>query len=52
MSPGDLVDIAGIFLPKPATGFAAMRAGLTSITYLEAQHIKQCAEYYSHCFII
>ena len=28
MSPGDMVEITGLFLPKPYTGFRAMRAGL------------------------
>ena len=41
MSPGDLVEISGIFLPKPYTGFRAMRAGLVTNTYLEAQAITQ-----------
>jgi DNA replication licensing factor MCM7 len=39
--PGDIVDIAGIFLPTPYTGFKAMRAGLLTDTYLEAHHITQ-----------
>ncbi|KXX78706.1 DNA replication licensing factor mcm7 [Madurella mycetomatis] len=39
--PGDVVDIAGIFLPTPYTGFKAMRAGLLTDTYLEAHHITQ-----------
>lgn len=41
MNPGDVVDIAGIFLPTPYTGFKAIRAGLLTDTYLEAQHIHQ-----------
>ncbi|KAM7205475.1 DNA replication licensing factor mcm7 [Naviculisporaceae sp. PSN 640] len=41
VNPGDIVDIAGIFLPTPYTGFKAMRAGLLTDTYLEAHHIYQ-----------
>jgi len=40
-SPGDIVTIDGIFLPRriAESGFRAMKAGLISTTYLEAQHI-------------
>ncbi|KAK3335737.1 MCM2/3/5 family-domain-containing protein [Cercophora scortea] len=41
VSPGDVVDIAGIFLPTPYTGFKAMRAGLLTDTYIEAHHVRQ-----------
>jgi DNA replication licensing factor MCM7 len=41
MNPGDVVDIAGIFLPSPYTGFQALRAGLLTETYLEAQCVRQ-----------
>ncbi|KAJ5232550.1 DNA replication licensing factor MCM7 [Penicillium chermesinum] len=41
LNPGDVVDIGGIFLPTPYTGFRAIRAGLLTDTYLEAQHITQ-----------
>lgn len=41
MTPGDYVDVSGIFLPQPYTGFQALRAGLLTETYLEAQYIKQ-----------
>ncbi|KAI9827585.1 MAG: Mcm2-7 hexameric complex component [Phylliscum demangeonii] len=41
IKPGDLVDVAGIFLPTPYTGFKAIRAGLLTDTYLEAQHVRQ-----------
>lgn len=40
-NPGDMVDIAGIFLPTPYTGFRAIRAGLLTDTYLEAQYVRQ-----------
>ena len=41
INPGDIVDVAGIFLPTPYTGFKAIRAGLLTDTYLEAQWINQ-----------
>ncbi len=41
INPGDVVDVAGIFLPTPYTGFRAIRAGLLTDTYLEAQHVDQ-----------
>ena len=41
INPGDVVDIAGIFLPTPYTGFKAIRAGLLTDTYLEAQYVDQ-----------
>jgi DNA replication licensing factor MCM7 len=41
VAPGDVVDVGGVFLPTPYTGFQAMRAGLLTDTYLEAHHITQ-----------
>ncbi|KAL6716217.1 DNA replication licensing factor MCM7 [Lecanora helva] len=41
INPGDIINVAGIFLPTPYTGFKAIRAGLLTDTYLEAQHITQ-----------
>ncbi len=41
INPGDVVDVAGIFLPTPYTGFKAIRAGLLTDTYLEAQYVTQ-----------
>ncbi|KAH7132454.1 MCM2/3/5 family-domain-containing protein [Dendryphion nanum] len=41
INPGDVIDCAGIFLPTPYTGFKAIRAGLLTDTYLEAQHVAQ-----------
>lgn len=41
INPGDVIDVAGIFLPTPYTGFKALRAGLLTDTYLEAQHVNQ-----------
>ena len=40
-SAGDIVTISGIFLPMPYTGFKAMRAGLITDTYLDAQHVEK-----------
>ncbi|XP_071718775.1 DNA replication licensing factor MCM7-like [Rutidosis leptorrhynchoides] len=49
VSPGDVVELSGIFLPIPYTGFRAMRAGLVADTYLEAMsvshHKKRYEEY-------
>jgi len=39
VKPGDAVTISGIFLPEPFTGFRAMRAGLVTNTFLEAQAV-------------
>ncbi|ODQ45571.1 hypothetical protein PICMEDRAFT_16872 [Pichia membranifaciens NRRL Y-2026] len=41
MTPGDYVDVSGIFLPQPYTGFQALKAGLLTETYLDAQYVKQ-----------
>eukprot|EP00557_Chaetoceros_sp_GSL56_P012264 CAMPEP_0176484524 /NCGR_PEP_ID=MMETSP0200_2-20121128/4503_1 /TAXON_ID=947934 /ORGANISM="Chaetoceros sp., Strain GSL56" /LENGTH=865 /DNA_ID=CAMNT_0017881009 /DNA_START=61 /DNA_END=2658 /DNA_ORIENTATION=+ len=40
-TPGDVVTIDGIFLPQRVaeSGYRAMKAGLISMTFLEAQHI-------------
>lgn len=46
MNPGDIVDVAGIFLPSPYTGFKALRAGLLTETYLEAQYVRQHKKQY------
>ncbi|KAI8056161.1 MCM-domain-containing protein [Syncephalis plumigaleata] len=45
--PGDVVDLAGIFLPIPYTGFRGIRAGLIADTYLEAQHVRQEKKQYT-----
>jgi DNA replication licensing factor MCM7 len=47
LNPGDYIDIAGIFLPIPYTGFRAIRAGLLTDTYMEAQHITQHKKTYN-----
>ncbi|MBA0646129.1 hypothetical protein Goklo_014119 [Gossypium klotzschianum] len=44
VAPGDVVELSGIFLPIPYTGFRAMRAGLVADTYLEVMsdtHFKK-----------
>ncbi|KAL6356510.1 hypothetical protein LRP88_10111 [Fusarium phalaenopsidis] len=51
ISPGDVVDISGIFLPTPYTGFKAMKAGLLTDTYLEAHHILQHKKAYSEMIV-
>ncbi|KAK0746087.1 MCM2/3/5 family-domain-containing protein [Schizothecium vesticola] len=48
INPGDVVDVAGIFLPTPYTGFKAMRAGLLTDTYIEAHHITQHKKAYEN----
>lgn len=40
INPGDVMDLAGIFLPTPYTGYQAMKAGLLTDTYLEAQYVQ------------
>ena len=47
MNPGDVVDISGIFLPIPYTGFQAIRAGLLTDTYIEAHNVHQLKKQYS-----
>ncbi|KAF6811099.1 MCM2/3/5 family protein [Colletotrichum sojae] len=51
VQPGDVVDISGIFLPTPYTGFRAMRAGLLTDTYLHAHHIVQHKKAYSEMIV-
>ncbi|PVH16550.1 uncharacterized protein CXQ87_004844 [Candidozyma duobushaemuli] len=46
MNPGDIVDVSGIFLPSPYTGFRALKAGLLTETYLEAQFVQQHKKQY------
>ncbi|CAN0448535.1 unnamed protein product, partial [Laminaria digitata] len=38
-TPGDIVSIAGVFLPVRYSGFRAMKAGLIADTFLQAQHV-------------
>ncbi|KAJ6784851.1 hypothetical protein PWT90_08704 [Aphanocladium album] len=51
VNPGDVVDISGIFLPTPYTGFKAMKAGLLTDTYLEAHFIRQHKKAYSEMIV-
>ncbi|RDA90363.1 hypothetical protein CP533_3366 [Ophiocordyceps camponoti-saundersi (nom. inval.)] len=51
VNPGDVVDMAGIFLPIPYTGFKAIKAGLLTDTYLEAHHIHQHKKAYSEMMV-
>lgn len=37
--PGDIITVAGIFLPSRHTGFRAIRAGLTADTYLHVMNL-------------
>ena len=47
VNPGDIVDISGIFLPTPYTGFKAIRVGLLTDVFLEAHYIRQHKKQYS-----
>lgn len=51
INPGDVVDISGVFLPTPYTGFKAMKAGLLTDTYLEAHHVHQHKKAYSEMIV-
>ncbi|PIA61116.1 hypothetical protein AQUCO_00300559v1 [Aquilegia coerulea] len=46
VSPGDVVELSGIFLPIPYTGFRAMRAGLVADTFLEAMSVNHFKKKY------
>jgi DNA replication licensing factor MCM7 len=46
-NPGDLVLVSGIFLPRPYTGFQAIRAGLLTDTYLHAMTIEPMKQQYA-----
>ncbi len=48
INPGDQVILSGIFMPKPYTGFKAIRAGLLTDTYLMANHIHQVKQKYEN----
>lgn len=47
MNPGDVVQLGGIFLPIPYTGYQAVRAGLLTDTYLEAHYVNQLKKQYT-----
>lgn len=46
VNPGDVCDISGIFLPTPYSGFKAIKAGLLTDTFLQAQHVRQLRKSY------
>ncbi|KAJ8466156.1 hypothetical protein OPV22_028708 [Ensete ventricosum] len=46
VAPGDVVELSGIFLPIPYSGFRALRAGLVADTYLEAMSITHFKKKY------
>lgn len=46
VAPGDVIELSGIFLPIPYTGFRAMRAGLVADTYLEAMSVTHFKKKY------
>lgn len=41
VNPGDQVILSGVYMPKPYTGFKAIKAGLLTDTYILAMHIDQ-----------
>eukprot|EP00274_Cyanoptyche_gloeocystis_P007961 CAMPEP_0196658026 /NCGR_PEP_ID=MMETSP1086-20130531/26761_1 /TAXON_ID=77921 /ORGANISM="Cyanoptyche gloeocystis , Strain SAG4.97" /LENGTH=58 /DNA_ID=CAMNT_0041991395 /DNA_START=29 /DNA_END=202 /DNA_ORIENTATION=+ len=45
-TPGDVVNITGIFLPTPYSGFMAIKCGLLTDTFLEAVQIEQLKKRY------
>lgn len=47
VTPGELVDVAGVFLPRPYTGLKALRAGLLTDTFLEAQYFESHKKQYN-----
>ena len=51
VNPGEVIDVAGIFLPTPYTGFKAIKAGLLTDTYLEAMHVEQHKKQYDDIVI-
>lgn len=51
INPGDVMDLAGIFLPIPYTGFRAIKAGLLTDTYLEAQSVRLHKKQYDNMIL-
>ncbi|KAK9894513.1 MCM-domain-containing protein [Cystobasidium minutum MCA 4210] len=47
VNPGDVVHIGGIFIPTPYSAFKAMKAGMLTDTYLEAQSVRQLKKQYN-----
>lgn len=50
-SPGDIVTITGVYMPSPFSGFAAMRAGLTHDTHLEAFCISKDKQNFKESYL-
>lgn len=46
LTPGDVCQVSGIFLPLPYTGFKALRAGLLTDTYMEAHYVHRLKKQY------
>lgn len=46
VKPGDSVDISGVYMPRPYTGFRAMTAGLLTDTYLDVQYVHSLKQQY------
>lgn len=46
-SPGDIVTVSGVFMPTNFEGFAGVRAGLITDTYIEAMGIEQHKKSYT-----
>ncbi|KAI9487332.1 MAG: MCM2/3/5 family-domain-containing protein [Benjaminiella poitrasii] len=46
LTPGDVANVSGIFLPMPYTGFRALRAGLLTDTYMEVQYVHHLKKQY------
>lgn len=46
LTPGDVANVTGIFLPMPYTGFRALRAGLLTDTYLDVQYVHRLKKQY------
>ncbi|CAL1366851.1 unnamed protein product [Linum trigynum] len=46
VAPGDIVELSGIFLPIPFTGFRALRAGLVADTYLDVMSVNHSKKRY------
>ena len=50
-SPGDIINITGVYMPAPFSGFQAMRAGLIHDTYLEAFRISRDKQNFKESFL-
>lgn len=46
LTPGDVANVSGIFVPMPYTGFRALRAGLLTDTYLDVQYVERLKKQY------